>query len=206
MWGSIVSLFLNKLEFLKRRYRVWLLRKIGVDIDYSCSLLEAVTVRLGFSSQKKGCLQILSGCCIDKGVLIDCWKGSVRIGGNTFIGPYVVIYGQGNVRIGENSLISMCCKIISSNHTIPPKKELIRDHPNILLPVTIGDDVWLGAGVTVLGGVTIGNGCVVGAGSVVTKSLPPYSVAIGVPAKMIRTRPDSSESLFHSRSTLDQRH
>lgn len=90
--------------------------------------------------------------------------------------------------IGKDTLISMHCRILSSNHTIPDKNCLIRSKPDILLPVTIGEDVWLGTGTTILGGVTVGNGCIVGAGAVVTKDLPPYSVAVGIPAKVVRTR------------------
>ncbi len=55
-------------------------------------------------------------------------------------------------------------------------------------PIRLGRDVWLGAGVRVLKGVTVGDGCVVGAGSVVNKDLPPYSIAVGVPAKVVRSR------------------
>ena len=164
------------------------MRQIGVDLDYSCFIAEEVNVKLGFSSQKYGSLQIGSECYIDKGVIIDCWQGSIKIDSNTFIGPYVVIYGHGNICIGKNSLIAMHCRILSANHTIPSKEELIRAQPNVLLPVTIGNDVWLGAGVTVLGGVIIGDGCVGGAGAVVTKDLPPYSIAMGVPATVIKMR------------------
>jgi acetyltransferase-like isoleucine patch superfamily enzyme len=55
-------------------------------------------------------------------------------------------------------------------------------------PVVIGDDVWLGAGAMVLDGVKIGKGCIVGAGAVVTKNLPDYAVAVGVPAKILKNR------------------
>ena len=80
--------------------------------------------------------------------------------------------------------MSMHCRILSSNHTIPPPGTIIRSQPDVLKPTRIGADVWLGAGVTVLGGVTIGEGCVVGAGAVVAHDLPPYSIAVGVPAKI----------------------
>ena len=53
-------------------------------------------------------------------------------------------------------------------------------------PVVIGNDVWLGANVVVTGGVTIGDGCVIGAGSVVTRDIPPFSLAAGVPCRVIR--------------------
>ena len=57
----------------------------------------------------------------------------------------------------------------------------------MVAPVAIGDDVWLGARVIVLKGVTIGDGAIVGAGSVVTRDIPPWSIAGGQPAKVIRT-------------------
>lgn len=61
-----------------------------------------------------------------------------------------------------------------------------RDNIEYAEPIVIGDDCWLAANVTVLPGVTIGKGCTIGAGSVVSKSIPDYSVAIGVPARVIR--------------------
>ena len=82
----------------------------------------------------------------------------------------------------------MHCRILSSNHTVPPLGTIIRSLPDRPLPTHIGCDVWLGAGVTVLGGVTIGDGCVVGAGAVVTHNLPPYTIAVGVPARVVDRR------------------
>lgn len=129
-----------------------------------------------------------ANCDLSHGVIIKAYGGQVTIGQNTFLGDHVVIYGHGGVQIGSNTLIAMHTCIISSNHTVPGKDILIRSQPDILLPVKIGNDVWIGAGAKILGGVTIGDGCVVGAGAVVTKDLPPYSIAIGVPAKVTGIR------------------
>jgi len=129
-----------------------------------------------------------AGCDLRAGVDLSPFGGSIRLGRHVFVGAYVVIYGHGGVEIGDHSLISMHCCVVSSNHTIPGRDALIRNSPDILLPVKIGRDVWLGAGVTVLGGVTIGDGCVVGAGSVVTNDLPPYTIAAGIPARVVRER------------------
>ena len=64
-------------------------------------------------------------------------------------------------------------------------------------PVTIGNDVWLGANVVVTGGVTIGDGCVIGAGSVVTRDIPPFSLAAGVPCRVIRQITEKDSMRFH---------
>ncbi|MDE6062899.1 MAG: sugar O-acetyltransferase, partial [Duncaniella sp.] len=72
----------------------------------------------------------------------------------------------------------------TSNHALLPEQRnvgVMRARP-----VTIGDNVWLGANVTVLPGVTVGEGCVIGAGSVVTGDLPPFSLCVGNPCRVIR--------------------
>lgn len=185
---SIFNAIFNRLEPLKNNWRILLLRGSGVKIDYSCIVSLNVVAKLGFLQGHIGEINIHPNSEICNGVVFECWGGAIDIGENVFIGSYTVIYGHGGVKIGKDSLISMHCRILSSNHTVPNRSIKIRSQPDILLPVTIGEDVWLGAGVTVLGGVTIGDGCVVGAGAVVTKDLAPYSIAVGVPAKVVRTR------------------
>lgn len=177
-------------KLIKRlRIRIALLQGKGkVTIPASVSLGDKVSLSLGPSGRVKASLSIGERCEISMGSIIHCWGGHVNLGYNVFVGPYTVIYGHGGVEIGDNTLIAMHTKIVAANHTVPDSTKLIRDQPSILLPIKIGKDVWLGAGVTVLGGVTIGDGCVVAAGAVVTKDLPPYSVAMGVPAKIVKSR------------------
>ncbi len=163
----------------------WKIRKI--EISYQCLIHPDVELIIGFL-QKRGIIILSKYCQLSKGVVIRAYGGKVELKENVFVGENVIIYGHGNVEIGANSLIAMHTCILSSNHTIPSRNEKIRDKPDILLPTKIGCDVWLGAGVIVLGGVIIGDGCVVGAGAVVTKDLPSYSIAVGNPAKVIRSR------------------
>ena len=127
-------------------------------------------------------ITVKNSCCLEDGVRIEAWGGDVVIGEHVFIGPYAAIYGHGGVTVGDATLISMHCRILSSKHTVPEMGVDMRSQPDIALSTKIGRDVWLGAGVTVVGGIVIGDGCVVGAGSVVTKNLPPGSIAYGVPA------------------------
>ena len=113
-------------------------------------------------------------------------KSNVSIGSNTGIGSYVHIRGGGGVKIGSNVLIAAHCCITSLGHNYHSSK--IREGSMISKSVSIEDDVWLGYNVTVLPGVTIGKGSVIGAGSVVCSDIPPYSIAVGNPAKVIKRR------------------
>ncbi|MCC6416505.1 MAG: acyltransferase [Opitutaceae bacterium] len=123
-------------------------------------------------------------CELSNACLLYPYGGHIQLAHRIFIGPGAIIYGHGGVEVGDHTLISMHCRILSSNHAMPPLGTIIRLQPDELRPTKIGRDVWLGAGVTVLGGVTIGDGCIVGAGAVVTKDLPPGAIAYGVPASM----------------------
>lgn len=162
----------------------------GIAIKKNVIINLGTKLSLGFANGNKGSISVAEKCELAKGVVIKSYGGKVAIDYNTFLGEYVCIYGHGGVEIGKNTLIAMHTCIVSSNHTIQNKDTLIRSQGDILLPVRIGDDVWIGAGCRILGGVTIGDGCVVGAGTVVTKDLPPYSISVGVPSKVIKYRND----------------
>lgn len=174
----IVSLVKSTLRSL----RCLRLRQSGVVIRAPRLLAGGIACRPGHGAAGRGSIVIGEEAWIEQGVVLHGYGGAITIGRRVFLGPYAVIYGHGGVVIGDDTLISMHCRILSSNHAAPPMGTLIRSQPDIPLPTRIGRDVWLGAGVTVLGGVTIGDGCVVGAGAVVTKDLPPGAIAHGVPA------------------------
>ncbi len=179
---------LNRLFHAKQIYRRWLLRQMGIQCGRNCTIGNSTDFDLGRAQGKWGILEIGDQVTLSKGVILHSYGGSITIADHVFLGPNTIIYGHGGVKIGKDSLIAMNCVILSSNHTICQRDRCIRDQPDIPLPTVIGEDVWLGGGVTVLGGVTIGDGCVVGAGAVVCQDLPPYSIAVGIPAKVIRTR------------------
>jgi acetyltransferase-like isoleucine patch superfamily enzyme len=116
--------------------------------------------------------------------------GRIEIEHGTWIGEYNNFRaGGGLIRIGANALISQFCTLVASNHSTeknmpiklqPPR----RDRTGVVLE----DDVWLGAGVTVMPGVTIHTGAVIGAGSVVTKDVSAYEICAGIPAQRIGER------------------
>ncbi|RAP54559.1 MAG: acetyltransferase [Methanosphaera sp. rholeuAM130] len=105
--------------------------------------------------------------------------------GDNFIGNYnLTILDINHVYIADNVMIGPNTVITTVGHPLDPKGR--REHVSITGEVHIGSDVWIGANVTVLPGVTIGDNVVVGAGAVVNRDIPSNSLAVGVPAKVIR--------------------
>ena len=98
------------------------------------------------------------------------------------------VNGYGGLTIGDRSLIGPYSMIHTANHGMDDPDRPIQDQGWIKEPVTIGRECWIGMGTAILPGVTIGDGVVVGAGSVVVKDLPSYSIAVGNPCKVIRSR------------------
>jgi acetyltransferase-like isoleucine patch superfamily enzyme len=175
--------------------RLWVARAKGVELGRNVNLGPGVDFNLGGSYRNtlqqegsKGHIRIGDQGWIEKGAVLWAFDGLIRMGKNVFVGPYVTIYGHGGVEIGDDALISMKVTILSSNHQIPSRSRHIRWESSELLPTKIGRDVWIGANAVILGGVTIGDGCVIGAGAVVTKDLPSYVFACGVPAREIKRR------------------
>ena len=179
---------MNILNKIANACRIWCNRFKGINISYSAKAASNSYLKLTPIGIEYGSISIAGKCEISRGAVIKSYGGKVTLNENVFLGEYVIIYGHGGVEIGPNTLVAMHTCIVSSNHTVPGTEELIRSKPDILLPVRIGKDVWIGAGCKILGGVTIGDGCVVGAGSVVNKDLPPYSISAGSPAKVMKYR------------------
>ena len=182
-----VSFF--NLKFWKNMFRLFRNKFRGIVIANSVLIDENVRISLTspFFISKKGSVRIKEGSQLSNGFICDAYGGNVLIGENTFIGPNVIIYGHGDVTIGDNCLVAMGCKIIAANHTYALGTN-INMQKNIFKPIVIGNDVWIGADTKVLAGVIIGDGCVVAAGSVVTKSIPANTIVAGIPARAIKQR------------------
>ncbi len=117
--------------------------------------------------------------------------GLIEIGDKVSIGQGTIIYASksGGVKIGNNTMIAAQSYIIDADHGMKFGK-MMRDQVNTVAAIEIGEDVWLGANVTVLKGSKIGNGAVIGAKSLVKGEIPEYSICVGVPAKVKKYRSD----------------
>ncbi len=122
------------------------------------------------------------------GTLEDDTHGYVVIGNYSYIGCNAVLGAGGGIQIGNHVLIGQSVNIHAESHEYLNLERPIADQPISYQGVAIGDDVWIGSKVTILDGVTIGTGAVIGAGAVVTRSVPPFAIAMGVPARVIRFR------------------
>lgn len=111
----------------------------------------------------------------------------LEIGDNSGVGIDSEVYGP--VRIGKYVMMGPEVVIYTSGHRHDRTDiTMIEQGDDEVKPVVIGNDVWIGRRVMIMPGVKIGDGCIIGAGAVVTKDIPPYSIAAGVPAKIVKSR------------------
>lgn len=141
--------------------------------------------------KKKG-IVIGDDVIFSNNVMISCKNGTVEIGSRTGLSANTIIHStQGNpVRLGTDNIIGPRCYIVGGGNynidqlDVPMWKQGIKFDGGVALE----DNIWLGAGVTVLGGVTMKKGSIAAAGAVVNKSIPEYSVCGGIPAKVLAKR------------------
>ena len=130
----------------------------------------------------------ISRLCRVSGGSSEDYVGAVLIEDSVHVGQNCYIDGIGKLKIGKDSILGPNVVILTGNHGFQDPTVPIRLQGVIPKPTVIEEDVWIGANAIVLEDVYIGKGSVIGAGSVVTKDIPPYSIAVGVPAKVIGKR------------------
>lgn len=109
---------------------------------------------------------------------------NITVGDSFYSNHNLVVNDGAGVTFGDNVFIAPNCCFTTAEHPTDPEQR--KKGLEIAKPITIGNNVWIGAGSTILAGVTIGDNTVIGAGSVVKKSIPSNVVAVGVPCKVIR--------------------
>ncbi|MET9590680.1 sugar O-acetyltransferase [Streptomyces sp. NPDC006516] len=112
------------------------------------------------------------------------YGSNIAIGARTFVNYHLTALDVARITIGEDCQIGPNVQLLTPTHPVEPGPR--RDKLEAALPITIGDNVWLGGGVIVCPGVTIGDNSVIGAGAVVTKDIPADVVAVGSPARVVR--------------------
>lgn len=206
-FGELFSISKVKLMMFCRGFFTSLFRK---------RISSKIFISRGVKIVGKKRLKMGSGCVLEKGCVLECIskngislkdgvtigyytvlkssgalssKGvGIAIGNNSAIGAHSFIGGQGGVEIGNDVIIGPGLGIYSANHIFSDKEIKIRLQGESKVGVEIGNNCWLGANVTILDGVSIGEGTVIGANSLITKNIPPYSIVIGNPGKVVKMR------------------
>lgn len=175
---------------------LWLSLKWRCSVSSRARIRFPSRVRIGRGSRLGACTIIAEGGTVtlgervelQDGAILETQGGTIAVGDGSAIGPYTIVYGLGGVRIGTECSIAGQSMIVSSLHVadrtdIPIRRQGARGEP-----ITIGDDVWIGAQCVVLPGATIGRGAIIGAGSVVRGTIGELAVAVGSPATVRRIR------------------
>jgi acetyltransferase-like isoleucine patch superfamily enzyme len=139
-------------------------------------------------NRENGRILIEDGVSFDTGCRIVAARDAVvTFRRRADIGGHCIFNCGADVTVGEDTMMASYCYIQSSGHGIA-RDQTIKSQPHHHVPITIGNDCWLGANVAVLPGIAIGDGAVLGAHAVITKDIPAYSIAAGAPAKVIGER------------------
>ncbi len=179
--NPFLSLFsLAYIDVKSKLYAFWKI-KIYKGVIIEGSILKA------FSSYKIG-IEIGKNVHINQGCVLNTRGEYIKIGKDSTVNPYCILDGHGGLEIGESVAIATHARVVV-NHEMPDNSDLLGKKPLKKTGKTIIEDgCWIGAGVTIISGVKIGKGSVIGANAVVNKDIPPFSVAVGVPAKIIKKR------------------
>lgn len=165
-------------------------RAIAKDLCFKYNQLMPSDVK----NQKKILKELLRNVDDSTIVVAPFWCDygyNIRVGKNFFANHNTVILDGAKVTFGDNVFIAPNCGFYTAGHPIDAKRR--NQGLEYAYPITVGNNVWIGAGVHVMPGVTIGDHVVIGAGSVVVKDIPSNSVAVGNPCHMIREITEEDE-------------
>jgi acetyltransferase-like isoleucine patch superfamily enzyme len=189
--SPLFSLALNRLRFPGVR------AGILAELPAKGSLVHGKGVIVGALSRiyvgPRGRVGLGEAVMLGRNVHLQTGGGRIEIGNRTSVQDNCRLYGD--ISLGEGCILAPNIYASSGNHLFDYEpylpialQETIGPQEN--RPIGIGDDCWIGVNAVIMGGVSIGNGAIIGAGAVVTRDVPPYGIAVGVPARTIGKRLD----------------
>lgn len=193
---------------LRRDYYAGQLRYLGTNVSIGCGVkfVNPQFISLGdnvclddhctlIARAERG-ITLGEGTTMKYGVYLDTEgeDGYIEIGQRVYIGTGSCLHGHQGLEIGDDTLMAQNITITPYSHKFDDPTQLISVQGGNTRKMTIGRDCYVGKSVSIVYSADIGDGAVIGAGSVVVKSIPRYSVAVGVPAKVIRKRGEPTSS------------
>ena len=158
------------------------LRWPSVEFGPRCDVRRGLTITL----LEGGQVSFGAECILDRQLTVES-GGVLSVGPRTIFGHHCTLGAKESIRIGADCLVAEMVSIRDSDHGTDSAGVPYRKQGHVTAPVVIGDNVWLGSRVVVTRGVCIGDNAVIGAGAVVTRDVPPNSLAVGVPARVVRS-------------------
>ncbi len=190
--------------FLRKIFYPLLFKKVGKGVIFGRSITirhpHKITIGdntfidenvvLDAKGEKNEGIIIGNNVYIGRNVILSCKEGSIYLNDYCNVSANCSLLSETKISLGKYCFLAGHCYLVAGgNHSFEDLSRPIMFQSSISKGgITIGEDVWLGASVTVLDGVNIGKGSVVGAGAVVINSLPEYSISVGIPAKQIKKR------------------
>lgn len=190
--------------FLRKLFYPRLLKKVGKGVVFG----RGITLRhpkkivigdntfiddnvvLDAKGEENEGIEVGNNVFIGRNTILSCKEGSIHLDDYCNLSANCHLLSETEIRLGKYVFLAGQCYLVAGgNHSFEDTTIPIMFQPSYSKGgITIGEDVWLGAGVIVLDGASVGNGTIVGAGSVVTQSLPEYCIAVGTPAKKTKDR------------------
>ena len=181
------------LEKCKRKIEKWYYKRLLIKwtgcTPKNLTVLGKIQLQIPRGTRRTPSVSIGDNVTLYDGVCL--WgDGQIKIGNNTTLFRDVTVYAgkNGGVSIGDDVMVAGFCYITDSNHGMKLGKGLLREQAPAAKPIIIENNVWLGQGVTVLGGGHIHSGAVVGAQSLVNGEVEENTIVAGTPAKVLRKR------------------
>jgi acetyltransferase-like isoleucine patch superfamily enzyme len=157
------------------------LRWPAVEFGPHCDVRRGLTITILHAGKVK----FGEECILDRQLTVES-GGNLTVGPRTIFGHHCTIGAKESIKIGSDCLIAEMVSIRDNDHAIGSTAVPYRQQGHVTAPIVIGNNVWLGSRVIVTRGVSIGDNAVIGAGAVVTGDVPPNSLAVGIPARVVR--------------------
>ncbi len=186
MLGKILKFFYFNIGF-KLRYWFWkaAIQSMGGKIGKNVKFYEDIRI----VGNSPGAIVIGDDVRILRGVTMSTTsEGRVRIGNGVHIGEGSLVFSGVGINIMDNVIIGPRNIIVDLDHRFQNLALPINQQGMVGKEINIEEDVWIASQCVIIKGVTIGKGSVIGAGSIVNKNIPPYSIAAGVPARVVKKR------------------
>ena len=133
-------------------------------------------------------IDIGDGVFVGRGTILSCKNGDIVIDDHANIGFNCEIFSGGRVRLGKRTLVAAYTYLVGGDHTFDRTDVAVLYQDRVARGIEVNDNVWLGAHVVVADGARVGRDAIIGAGTVVRGEIPPFAIAAGVPARVVRVR------------------